>query len=121
MRLLIDQMFSSEIPKQLRENFKLDVESVVENPDLNGREDLEVFAAAQKDQRLVVTEDVGHFRTIALDWQRAGKDHFGLIFTTNHKFPRGRTATTGRLISALHRLASAEPDVTVPTNREIWL
>lgn len=114
-------MFNPEIAKQLRERFKLDVVSVLDEPELRGREDFEVLATAQQDRRLVVTEDVGDYRIIALDWQRSGRDHFGLIFTTESRFPRARPETTGRMIHALQNLASTEPIVPEPTNRDIWL
>lgn len=40
-----------------------------ERPDLVGRADLEVFAAAQVEGRAVVTENVRDFRPIAREWE----------------------------------------------------
>ena len=113
-------MFSPEIARQLRERFDIDAVSVLDEPTLRGLEDSKIFAAAQQAHRIVVTEDVGDFRIVAIDWQAAGKDHYGLIFTTNRRFPRARDETTGALIRAL-REVSERPHGADPTNREIWL
>ncbi|MGI8425247.1 MAG: DUF5615 family PIN-like protein [Actinomycetota bacterium] len=66
--------------------------------------DEDVFRFAQSDRRAVVTEDIADYRPLALNWEAAESPHYGIIFTTNRKWPRARPETVGRLITALDDL-----------------
>jgi hypothetical protein len=61
--------------------------------------------------RVLVTENVQDFRRIETDALASAQPAARLIFTTDHQFPRGDPATTGRLITALDALLAAEPDL----------
>jgi len=50
-----------------------------------------------------------------------GRVHFGLLLTTDRKFPRANPRTMGRLVKALNYLLEAEVGRPVASNREIWL
>ncbi len=120
MRLLIDEMFPAQVAAVLRQRHGVDAISVRERPDLAGRADLEVFAAAQGEGRALVTENVRDFRPIAREWEASGRVHTALVLTSNRRFPRARRATLGRLIAALAKLAS-DAVSREPSNEEIWL
>lgn len=122
MRLLLDEMFPAAIARQLRERHGRDVVAVSEDEHLAGQPDAEIFAAAQRAERTIVTENVPDFRRLAREWEAAGGVHHGVIYTTNRKYPRHRPQTTGRLVRVLSSLLDASPSGrTPPSNREIWL
>ena len=121
MKLLIDEMFPATIAQRLREQHGRDAVAVAERVDLRGLADADIFLAAQHQRRVIVTENVRDFRPIAREWEAMGRVHFGVVFTTNRKFPRSDPRTSGLLVSALTRLLDKEADKPVASNREIWL
>jgi predicted nuclease of predicted toxin-antitoxin system len=121
VRLLLDEMFPAAIARQLREKHRFDVVAVSEDESLSGQPDEEVFAAAQRAERTIVTENVPDFRRLARQWEAAGGIHHGVIYTTNRKFPRHRPQTIGRLVRALSDLLRSAPDPASPSNLEVWL
>lgn len=120
MKALLDEMFPPWIAEQLRQRDH-DVVAVLERADLVGAPDQRVFSAAQAEQRAVITENVRDFRLLARDLVAAGGVHHGLVMTTNHRFPRGRRDTAGRLLDALVTLLDATPSDEPPSSRELWL
>lgn len=117
MKLLLDEMGSPEIAVQLRRRGH-DVVAVAERPELRGQPDATVFAAAQTEERAVVTENVLDYRPLGAVELEHGRSHGGLIFTINRRFPRHDARTAGRLVTALEAFLAAE---TAITNREMWL
>lgn len=110
MKLLLDEMFPAVIAEQLQ-NRGHDVVSIhdPEYRSLEGAADAEVHAAAQRDDRAVVTENVADFRRLEADALARGEPAATLIFTTNRQFPRGDPATIGRLVVALEALLHGDP------------
>src|SRR6266542_6689248 len=49
-----------------------------------------IFAIAQSEGRVIVTENVDDFLEIEARYRKQGPDHAGLILTTNHRIPRSR-------------------------------
>lgn len=121
MKLLLDEMYPAEVAVALSEQHGMDAISVRERPDVRGRPDEDVFAAAQADGRAVVTENVRDFRPIAREWEAEGRLHHGVVFTTDRRFPRARPRTVGRLVMALADLVERSADLDDPSNLEIWL
>lgn len=117
MRLLLDEMWSPNIAVQLRRS-GYDVVAIAERSDLRGQPDLVVFAIAQREERTVVTENVGDFRQLAAFELHRGRSHAGLILTSNRRFPRHDARTAGRLVTALDQLLAQGPEAT---NLEHWL
>lgn len=121
MNLLIDEMFPTTIAERLREKHGYDVVAVGERADRSGLPDAGIFLASQQEQRAIVTENVRDFRPLAQEWQAMGRVHFGLVLTTNRRFPRAQSRTHGRLVTALKSLLDADAQSYVASNREIWL
>lgn len=117
MKLLLDEMWPPEAAAQLRRRGH-DVVAVAERPDLRTQEDEVIFAAAQDEDRAVVTENVADYRPIADSLLQHGRSHGGLILTTDRRFPRHDPRTLGRLIAALDALLSSATDIR---GREYWL
>lgn len=121
MKLLLDEMFPPAIAKRLRDEHGHDAIAVAERDELRGLQDADIFLAAQEAKRTIVTENVRDLRPIAREWQAMGRVHFGLVLTTNRRFPRAHTRTAGRLVKALSDLIEAETGEAPASNREIWL
>ena len=113
-------MFPAQLAVVLRERHGVDAISVRERRDLAGSADGDVFAAAQAEERAVVTENVRDFRPIAREWEAAGRLHHGVVLTSNRRYPRARPGTIGRLVTNLARLAR-EAVSDEPSNEEVWL
>lgn len=116
MKLLLDAMWPPEMAAQLRARGH-DVIAVVERIDLRTASDRLVFAAAQLEQRAIVTEDPD-FRSIAVYALIRGDSHHGLVFTNPQRFPRDHGGTLGRVLTALSELLSSSTDLR---DREYWL
>lgn len=119
MRLLLDEHFSPEIARQLR-NRGHDVVAAREQLELHGLSDRELLAVATVEGRAVVTENVGDFvelhRRLILGHER----HAGIIFTSGRQFPRSRRAI-GRLVGALEALLAASPATDALVEQTWWL
>jgi uncharacterized protein DUF5615 len=110
-------MWSPAIAEQLRAR-GYDVQAVAERDDLRTGSDFLIFISAQAESRVIVTENVPHFRPLALEVWRGGASHSGIIFTTDHAFPRGDPRTPGRVVTALATLLERDPGFE---NLEYWL
>jgi hypothetical protein len=86
-----------------------DVVAACAVPDLRGRPDDELLAAATADGRAVVTENVRDFAPLATSWAAAGRPHGGIVFTAPTRFSRARAAYPGDLIAALESFLAAPP------------
>jgi len=113
IRLVLDEMFSPVIAKQLRERGH-DIVAVVDDAQLRAMTDPELLAWAREHQRRIVTENVRDFRPLVVD-DPAGP---GVLFTSSRTFPRDKRGV-GRLIAALDAwlVAAAKEERSV----EAWL
>ena len=117
MRLLLDEMFSPVIAEQLRRRGH-DVVAVKERLDLIQQSDAVVFAAAQTESRALVTENIRHFRALALSEAGDYSSHTGVIYTTERAFFRGSPGAIGQMVAALDAMLTSEHDIS---GLEIWL
>lgn len=108
MKLLLDEMLKPEIAGQLRERGR-DATAVVDDPLLLGALDRRVLEVAASEERAVVTYDIGDFIAVDEEWRGAGRTHAGMVLVSQGTFPQRGRQTTGRLVTALDRLASGEP------------
>jgi len=117
VKLLLDEMWPSEIAAQLRRHGH-DVVTVTERLELRGQPDDVVLAIVCAEGRAVVTENAIDYRPLAAQIIQETWSHSGLILTTNRRFPRHEARTLGRLVRALTELLSRRLD---STNVELWL
>jgi hypothetical protein len=104
LRLLLDEMYAPAVAVELRARGH-DVLSVHEaDPVLVGASDAEVLSAAVSAERVFVTENVRDFRPLEVAILEGGDHHHGIVYTSNHQFPRGAPATIGDLVRALEAL-----------------
>jgi hypothetical protein len=110
-------MWSPVIAQQLRRR-GYDVVAVVERDDLRSAQDKALFAISQQQSRVIVTDNTDDFCSIAADALSRGRDHIGLILTTDRRFSRHHPRIIGNMVTALSELLDEDPDLT---NTEYWL
>ena len=93
------------------------MEAVAERPDLRTQPHSVILAAAEDEDRVIVTQDLGDFRVLAAAEARSGRPHPALILTSDHRWPRANRRTLGRLVNALDALLTSD----VAIEGEHWL
>ena len=118
MKLLLDEMFSPLVARQLRE-LGHDVIAIAERPDWHGYSDPQVFELARREHRALVTNNVRDFRPLHNEALAAGQDHFGIVFAPGD-YARARSHT-GLIVAALAARLDTHPSERDLANGEDWL
>jgi hypothetical protein len=118
VRLLLDEMFSPAIARDLRARGH-DVEAVKEHGEWIGRSDVEVMSLARAERRAIVTNNLRDFRPLHAAALAAGEGHFGMVFVPS-AYRRTR-ADSGRLVAALETRLPAYPGDGDLRDGETWL
>ena len=115
LKLLLDEMLDPSIAAELRARGH-DVVAVAERPDLRTQPDRAILAAAEAEDRIVVTED-RDYRRLGAERVLADRSYPALIFTDDRSWPRANRRTLGRLVTALDALLTSG----VTLEGEHWL
>jgi predicted nuclease of predicted toxin-antitoxin system len=92
VRLLLDEMISPRIARELRDS-GYDVQAVKKDrPDLISRSDRELVRQMVVERRVIVTNDVADFQGIHDRILAAGDKYLGMIFTFDTAMPRTQAA-----------------------------
>lgn len=118
VNLALDHHYSKQIAARLRDRGHAVVAAVEHGWEGEGDEPLLVLCAAE--QRALLTNNVSDFVSIACRWASEGRQHSGLIFTSDASMPRSRR-TIGRYVTALDRLLTAHPADDAFHDRIHWL
>lgn len=105
MKLLLNEMWSAAIARQLRERGIDAVAATETGARYRGVPDHEVFSRARADGRVVVTDNVPDFAALLADAASRGEGHPGVVFAVRPAFDRGHPRITGRMVRALAALA----------------
>ena len=111
--LLLDEMFSDDIARQLR-NKGYDVISAVADLALVGLPDDQVLAYATAEGRALVTANIKDFVPLDARYRAAGQSHAGLIlvstktFPQTHGFPSAVTTALVTLLSGTAKIQSSQ-------------
>ena len=111
--LLLDEMFSDNVAKQLRAK-GYDVISVVADSALSGLPDDQVLAYAATEGRALVTANIKDFVPLDARYRAGGQSHAGLIlvstrtFPQNHGFSSAITAPVTTLLSDKTKIQSGQ-------------
>lgn len=81
-------MYSPALAETLRAN-EVEASTVVAEG-LAGRSDVEIFAAAAAEGRVLLTENVSDFVRIAAEHLNAGEHHPGVLIALSSRFSRSR-------------------------------
>jgi hypothetical protein len=90
--LLLDEMFSDTIARQLRAKGH-DVISVVAHSALVALPDDQILAYATSEGRALVTANIKDFMPLDGRYRAAGQAHHGLILVSTKTFPQDRSFT----------------------------
>lgn len=118
MRLALDNHYSPLIATLLRERGHEAV-AAAERP-WGLESDESVLAVCTRELRALLTNDVGDFTNIARSWAAAGRNHAGLIFTSDGNMPRTGNMV-GRYVDALDALLAENRSDDAFTSRIHWL
>lgn len=119
MKLLIDEHYSPSVAEQLRARGH-DAVAVQEESDLRGMLDPDLFGEAQRRNCALLTENSADFTLLDAEYRGRHLAHWGLIFTSNRTFPRGKATTVGALVKALDELLR-NAESGGPSSMVIWL
>jgi predicted nuclease of predicted toxin-antitoxin system len=93
VKLLLDEMISPKIARELRSRGGFDVQAIKgDRPDLEAVADREIVRRIAAEQRTLVTNDVLDFQLIHNEMLAAGEEHYGLIFTSDSTMPRNKVS-----------------------------
>ena len=119
MRLLLDEMLSPAIARELRERGH-DVLAVADHPGWVALSDPDVMALARTERRAVVTNNLRDYRLLHADAiTPGGSGQFGMIFMPSTY--RRAKEDTGRIIAALEAKLAEYPGDEDLANGECWL
>jgi hypothetical protein len=119
VRLLLDEMLSPAITRELRERGH-DVLAIAEQTGWAALSDPEVVALARTERRAIVTNNLRDYRPLHADAiTPGGPGHFGMVFMPGSY--RRTKADTGRIISALEARLIEYPGDEDLANGECWL
>jgi hypothetical protein len=118
LRLLLDEHFPRRVAVELRSR-GFDVVAVTERDDLRGIPDAELFAAARRDRRAIVTQDFADFSSLLREGAVSETDHFGVIFVPKSLWSSIRDLDT--LVEALDRFLDARPADDALAGGAAWL
>ena len=117
MRLLLDEHYATAIAQKLRAAGH-DADSVAERN--LGIDDEPLLALCDHESRALVTNNVRDFVPLAREWAAAGRDHAGLIFTSDASLPRHK-GTIGRYVTLLAALMTENEPPRALGNQVRWL
>lgn len=116
MRLLLDEMISPRIARELRDAGH-DVQAIKrDRPDLASRSDRELIRQMAAERRVIVTNDIADFQAIHDRFLAAGDEHHGMIFTFDETMPRTKAAVP-QWVSTLSELFCEYSDDDALCNR----
>lgn len=118
MKLALGHHYSAAIAAQLRERGH-DVIAALERS-WEAEEDEPLLELCDQEQRALLTNNVADFTAVMRRWAAEGRQHFGLIFTSDASMPRGRD-TIGRFVQALAELLRSNPGDDAFKDRVHWL
>lgn len=107
MKALLDEQLSPLIARTLRDR-GLDVEAVIERPDLPQAPDALLMEVAAAEGRAVVTNNLKDFRPLAAERIASGVGHAGLVLLPSRR-SRSRDAT-GATADVIERLMRSHPN-----------
>lgn len=94
--------------------------SVHDRGDLAGLDDARLFALMPAERRAIITENWPDYRRLIAAAAVAGADHYGVLFTSRNRLPRGRD-TIGLYVRVLDDFLARHPAEDAISNSYLWL
>ena len=90
MKLLLDEMISPKIARELRGNGH-DVQAITDDrPELKATPDIEIVRRIRTEQRSIVTNNIKDFQPIHVRLVAQREEHAGMVFTSDASLPRNK-------------------------------
>lgn len=118
MKVALDHHYSPVIATELAGRGH-DVIAVLHR-EWEAEDDESLLILCHGESRALLTNNVGDFTVIARRWALEGRQHSGLIFTSDSAMRRDRS-TIGRFVGALAALLGANPSEDAFAERVHWL
>lgn len=118
MKLLLDGHYADAIAVQLRASRQAAV--TVLELGLSGTDDEALLARAGSEDRALLTNNARDFLPLAARWAAAGREHCGLLLTSDASMPRAG-GFIGRYVDVLGELMTASPAPPALANQVRWL
>ena len=119
MRLLLDEMFSPVIARELCARSH-DVQAVAGHPEREALSDPDVLALARTERRAIVASNIRDFRPLHVEAVLpGGAGHYGMIFMPGTY--RRTKNDIGRIVAALEAKLGQYPAEEDLVNAEEWL
>jgi predicted nuclease of predicted toxin-antitoxin system len=116
VKLLLDEMISPRIAREVRVKC-FDVQAIkADRPDLEAASDRDVLHRATAERRTLVTNDVLDFGLLHSQLLAAGEDHYGILFTDDAAMPRNKDSIP-LWVKSLGDLLEANPADDALRNR----
>lgn len=120
MRVLLDEMISPAVARQLREN-GYDAQAIKrDRPELESLPDAEIVRRMAGEGRAVVTNNVADFQPLHERSLARRDEHYGMVFTYDATLPRNK-ASIGRWVEALASLLDDHQTEHALRNRVLHL
>lgn len=108
MKLLLDEMVSPKIARELKA-LGHDVQAITDDrPELKATPDIEIVRRMQAERRSIVTNNIRDFQPIHQQLVARGEEHSGMVFTSDASLPRNK-ASISRWIETLGELLKTHP------------
>jgi predicted nuclease of predicted toxin-antitoxin system len=118
MKLALDQHYSTAIAEQLRAAGHDAVAAIEQG--WEREEDESLLAICDREQRVLITNNVADYAVIAQRWAIQGRSHAGLIFTSDASLPRTR-GTIGKYVELLTAVMIGRLEPHAWRDRIHWL
>lgn len=120
MKLLLDEMISPKIARELRQGGH-DVQAITgDRPELKATPDAEIVRRIHRERRSIVTNNVKDFQPIHSRFVAQGEDHSGMAFTRDASLPRDK-ASIPLWVETLRKLLEDHPADDALKNRLTYL
>ena len=120
MRLLLDEMLSPRIARELRDRGHDVVAIKGDRLELESKSDYELVLALSAEQRAIVTNNAHDFEPIHRRLSAVGREHYGIIISFDRDLPRNK-ASFGIWIETLNAFLEARPEIDALRNRLTYL
>jgi hypothetical protein len=92
VKLLLDEMISPRIARELRAS-GYDAQAIkADRPDLEAVADRDVLLRAAAERRALATDDILDFQLLHNQLMASGEGHYGLVFTDDATMPRNKAS-----------------------------
>jgi hypothetical protein len=118
VKILLDEHYAPAIAEQLRA--ARHTADTVLGLGLTGVNDHALLEFCERESYALLTNNVRDFAPLALQWAADGREHAGLVFTSDASLPR-HSGAIGQFVMLLSALMTAHPANRAVASQVRWL